>query len=160
GRADLGKLLQETFARGLWLLESLGQAVGRDRELLRGIRNLLEGFERCGDDPGLNRDEFVAVLRRGSASQHQEPLVRGAATGVLWTIGESDADQVRAEMLLFADPDHLGDFLAGLFCLAREAAQRHRELVLSIDQLLTAYADEEFLAALPSLRLAFTYFTP
>jgi hypothetical protein len=63
-------------------------------------------------------------------------------------------------MLLFADPDHLGDFLAGLFCMAREVVQRHHELVLSIDKLLVAFADEEFLTALPSLRLAFTYFTP
>jgi hypothetical protein len=38
--------------------------------------------------------------------------------------------------------------------------QRHRDLVLAIDELLVAFADEEFLAALPALRLAFTYFTP
>ena len=38
--------------------------------------------------------------------------------------------------------------------------QRHRDLIISIDQVLAAFADEEFLAALPALRLAFTYFTP
>ena len=160
GRGDVARLVQETFARGLWLLESLGQAGGRDRERLAGVRALLEAFERCGDALGLNRDEFVAVLQRVCAAKHQAAMLRGAAAGVLWTIGESNAQEVQAHLLLFADPDHLGDFLAGLFCLAREASQRHRELVLSIDRLLTAYADDEFLAALPSLRLAFTYFTP
>jgi hypothetical protein len=33
-------------------------------------------------------------------------------------------------------------------------------LLLSIDKLLLAYEDTEFLEALPSLRLAFGYFTP
>ena len=34
-------------------------------------------------------------------------------------------------MKLFADPDHLGDFLAGLFALARELVQRERNLILA-----------------------------
>jgi Family of unknown function (DUF5682) len=160
GRADLGRLVHETFTRGLWLLEGLGQGEGRDRERLTGVQALLEAFERCGDALALNRDEFVAVLQRVQASKHQAAVIRGAASGVLWTIGECNADEVQAQLLLFADPDHLGDFLAGLFCLAREASQRHRDLVLSIDRVLDAFADDEFLAALPSLRLAFTYFTP
>jgi Family of unknown function (DUF5682) len=160
GRADLAALVLETFTRGMWLLESLGQVAGRDKDLLSGIRTLLDAFERCAGTLNINRDEFVAVLQRVGSEKRQSPLVRGASSGALWTIGESDADRVFAQMLLFADPDCLGDFLAGLFCMAREVVQRHRELVLSIDKLLVAYADEEFLTALPSLRLAFTYFTP
>jgi hypothetical protein len=58
------------------------------------------------------------------------------------------------------NPDRLGDFLAGLFALAREVAQRHPELLQQIDQLLLGFNDEMFLVALPALRLAFTYFTP
>lgn len=60
----------------------------------------------------------------------------------------------------FHDPEEIGDFLNGLFCLAREAAQRHPGLVQSIDELLMSLAAEQFEIALPSLRLAFTYFTP
>jgi hypothetical protein len=63
-------------------------------------------------------------------------------------------------MRAFADPAHLGDFLTGLFGLAREVAQRQPELLLSLDGLLMGYDDEEFLAALPALRLAFSFFTP
>jgi hypothetical protein len=160
GRPDLAALLIETFARGLWLLEGLGQVAGRDRELVAGIRTLLDAFERCENKLHFDRGEYVAVLSRASAERSQRPLLRGAAMGALWTIGESDADRVRSQLLFFADPDRLGDFLAGLFALAREVVQRHRELVMSIDQMLVAYADEEFLTALPSLRLAFTFFTP
>jgi len=160
GRDDLGELLRETYARGLWLLETLGQVTGRDRDLLSGIRGLLDTFERCAEPLGLDRSEFVAVLQRVSAEKQQRPLARGAAMGALWTTGESDSARVRTELLLFANPDSLGDFLAGLFALAREVVQRHRDLILSIDEVLVAFADEEFLAALPALRLAFTYFTP
>jgi len=160
GRADLASLVRETFSRGLWLLESLGQVAGRDKELLAGLKTLLDAFERCGAKLNLDRVEFVSVFHRVGEEKRQTPLVRGAAAGTLWTIGESDAATVFAQLLLFSDPEHLGDFLTGLFCMARETVQRHRELVLSIDRLLAAYADEEFLTALPSLRLAFTYFTP
>lgn len=160
GRGDLGSLLRETYTRGLWLLETLGQVSGRDRDLLSGIRGLLDVLERCHTSLTLDREEFVSVFRRVSAAKEQRPLARGAAMGALWTLGESDASRVRAELLLFANPDSLGDFLAGLFALAREVVQRHRDLILSIDEVLAAFADEEFLAALPALRLAFTFFTP
>jgi hypothetical protein len=160
GRPDLAALVLETFTRALWLLESLGQTSGRDKELLKGMQNLLVTFERCSSSLNLNRDEFVAVMQRVSMEKRQTPVARGAAMGVLWTIGEADAEQVLAQLLLFANPECLGDFLTGLFCMAREAVQRDRELVMSIDRLLVAYADEEFMTALPSLRLAFTYFTP
>jgi hypothetical protein len=160
GRADLAALVNETFTRGLWLLESLGQVAGRDKDLLEGIRTLLDAYERCAGSLHLNREEFVAVMQRVGSDRRQSPILRGASAGSLWTIGEADADWVFAQLLLFANADHLGDFLAGLFCLAREVVQRHQGLVVSIDKLLTAYADEEFLTALPSLRLAFTYFTP
>ena len=160
GRGDMGTLLRESYARGLWLLETLGQVTGRDRDVLAGVQALLDTFERCGASLALDREEFVAVLRRVSASKPQRPLVRGAAMGALWTLGESDSTRVRTELLLFANPDSLGDFLAGLFALAREVVQRHRDFVLAVDELFVAFADEEFLAALPALRLAFTYFTP
>ena len=160
GRGDMGALLRETYARGLWLLETLGQVTGRDRDVLAGVQALLDTFERCAASLALDREEVVAVLGRVSAEKSQRPLVRGAAMGALWTLGESDSTRVRTELLLFASPDSLGDFLAGLFALAREVVQRHREFVLAVDELFVAFADEEFLAALPALRLAFTYFTP
>jgi hypothetical protein len=160
GRAELASLLAESYGRGLWLFESLGQAGGRDKDLLEGVKTLLEVFERCAAQLTLDRVEFTAVFRRVGTDRRQLPVVRGAAFGALWTIGAADAAEVFAQMLLFADPENLGDFLTGLFALARETAQRHPELVLAIDKLLVSFADEEFQAALPSLRLAFTYFTP
>jgi hypothetical protein len=160
GRGDIGLFLQETFQRTLWLLEALGQVAGRDEELLSGVAGLRDTFERCEATLGLNREEVVQVFGRVGSDRQQTPVVRGAALGALWSLGAADAEQVRAELRRFADPDQLGDFLTGLFALAREQVQRQRNLVLGIHDLLAAYNDDDFLTALPALRLAFTYFTP
>jgi hypothetical protein len=160
GRGDIGGLLAETFQRTLWLLESLGQVSGRDEALLAGVAGLRDTFERCEADLSLNREEVVQVLDRIGSDRHQSPLLRGSALGALWSLAAASPDAVKAALRRFADPDQLGDFLTGLFALAREQVQRQSDLVLGIHDLLSRYADEDFLTALPSLRLAFTYFTP
>jgi hypothetical protein len=160
GRTDLGGLLIETFGRGLWLLESLGQRSGEEAAVLTGIGLLRETFERCEALLELDRVEFVQILARVGSDRGQSPVVRGAAIGAQWSIGATGSEQVQTELRLFADPNHLGDFLTGLFALAREQVQRQRDLVMSINAVLVGYSDDQFLTALPALRLAFTYFTP
>lgn len=160
GRGEIGALVVETYQRGLWLLEGLGQVTGQDAELLAGLQMLRETFERCEQALQLDRGEFVQVLARIGADRAQRPLVRGGVLGAQWSLGTTDGEQVKTALRQFADADHLGDFLTGLFALAREQVQRQRDLVLAINELLVRYGDDDFLTALPALRLAFTYFTP
>lgn len=160
GLSDIGALLTEAYTRSLWLLESLGQAEGQDKELLRRVRLILDTFERCAASLNLDRAAFVDVFSRVSANPSQMPTLRGAAMGALWTLGEAATDALVAQVNYFAAPDVLGDYLTGLFHLAREAAQRHPDVVQSIDALLMGYNNDQFLEALPPLRLAFSYFTP
>src|SRR5262249_21802139 len=108
----------------------------------------------------IERDEFTAVMLRVERDRYKPAAVRGAAAGILWTLGVADEEQVLADLLMFAAPSDLGDFLAGIFALAREVAQHHAQLVRTIDRLLIEFGADDFQAALPSLRLAFTYFTP
>lgn len=160
GNGEIGALVVETYQRGLWLLEGLGQVAGQDAGLLDGLRMLRETFERCEQALNLDRSEFVHVLARIGADRTQRPLVRGGVLGAQWSLGIMDGEQIKTALRQFADADHLGDFLTGLFALAREQVQRQRDLVLAINELLVRYGDEDFLTALPALRLAFTYFTP
>jgi hypothetical protein len=160
GSGEFGSLLTETYQRGLWLLESLGQVTGQDTQLLNGLGSLRETFERCSDSLKLDRAELMQVLTRIGADRGQRPLVRGGVIGALWSLGAADGEQVQTALREFADPNHLGDFLTGLFALAREQVQRQRDLALGINDLLSRYNDDDFLTALPALRLAFTYFTP
>jgi hypothetical protein len=160
GRADVGAILREAFQRGMWLLEVLGQMIDPDGKTVNGVAALLDTFERCQHALTLDRGEFIDVLSRVSSDRSQGPALRGASIGALWVLGSADAERVRSELRLFANPDHLGDFLTGLFALARELAQRELKLILAIDDAMGAFAAEDFLTALPSLRLAFTFFTP
>src|SRR5262249_38101152 len=45
GSQSMGVLLREAYDRSLWLLESLGQTGGRDREVIDGVFALRETFE-------------------------------------------------------------------------------------------------------------------
>ncbi len=158
GHTNTRDLLNTTFRRALWLLESLGTGSVQDTQLLNGLKTLLETYERCGHDLGISRDDFTAIFNRIAADSTQPPLLRGAANGVLWTLGQATA--LREMLVYFAEPDHLGDFLTGLFALAREVVQRQPDLVQQIDGLLVSYDDDRFLTALPALRLAFSFFLP
>jgi hypothetical protein len=120
----------------------------------------VHSFEACERSLGLDRAELADVLRRTAGAMAQRALVRGAATGALWTLGAAEVEQVRADLEGCAAPEQFGDFLTGLFALARETAQRHPQLVAAIDALMMRFDDTGYLQALPALRLAFSFFTP
>ena len=157
--AKVGGLLVHAFHRTLWVLETLGQA-GVDAAALRGMKTLLETWQRAETSLNLDREEFISVLERVERDRHKPALLRGAAAGILWTLGKANDEQILADLLMFSAPGDLGDFLAGLFAVAREVAQRHQSLVQTIDRLLNEFGADDFQASLPSMRLAFTCFTP
>ncbi len=156
----IGDLLAQTFARALWLFDSLGQSTQPPKELLQAMHVLLEAYERAGDVLADSADEFAVVLARVEADAFKPAQLRGAALGMLWTLGQAAPESVLDRMRLFTHAEQLGDFLTGLFALAREVAQRNPQLVQSIDLALLEFTSEEFQQTLPSMRLAFTYFTP
>jgi len=102
------------------------------------------------------RSVTEAASRLAAASQ-SPPDLRGAALGLLWSLGET-VDAARA-LPGGISTELLGDWLSGLFALAREQAAGP-EMVGVLDRLVTEMAEEEFLAALPALRMAFAYFPP
>lgn len=154
-----GSLLQAAFERTLWLLEA-GGSIGESGADVQAIRQARDAFEQAEQPMQLDRREFAAVLARVQADRERTPAQRGACAGALWSLHCADPAEIRRDLLLFADPEHLGDFLSGVFTLAREEAHRDRELLCQINAVLSAWDNENFLAALPSLRLAFMAFTP
>ena len=88
----IGPLLAEAFRRSLWLLDVLGQSAGDEGLLLRGMKAMLETVERIARSPGdvdVDRTEFVAVLQRVERDRQKPAAVRGAAAGMLVSLGES-----------------------------------------------------------------------
>lgn len=157
---NVGQLLSDTFTHGVWLLQTLGVVQDRDKELLDGLKALQETYERCGDILKIGRDEFVELFMSISHDDTQTPVMRGGVSGVLLLLNEADDEAILQDMRYFSQPEQLGDFLTGLFFMAREPIQRHPDMLERIDQLITGYADDDFLVAVPSLRLAFSFFTP
>ena len=123
----------------------------RDPRRARGVRAL-----RARPARGSRR----ACSNGCATTARRAPGLRGAALGALWVLDVADDDELVAGPVQFADPGHLGDFLYGLFTLAREPVQRRPDLITRIDDVVMAFADGEFLDALPALRRAFSVFTP
>lgn len=166
-RPALARLCMAVVQRALHLVETLADA----REGLGAIDLFLacrDLFRDCPDlAPDLSplRAPFVAMLVRRLADARTPPALAGAALGFLVACGEAGAEKgvetVTAVGTLrrFGLPDTLGDCLAGLFALAREEIAEAGTLV-SVETLVAAWDDADFLRALPSLRMAFAWFPP
>ncbi len=159
GRPGLGRLLAAAWERAVWLLDQ-GVAGAASQDAIAGVRTIVGVWERCGAQLGLEGGLLDRVLARVRADRHVLPVLRGAACGARWTLALDDAAVVLAVLKGFAAPEALGDFLAGVFALAREAVQRRRDVVAAIERLVDGWDEGEFLVALPSMRLAFAGFPP
>ncbi|MDP4179524.1 MAG: DUF5682 family protein [Bacillota bacterium] len=159
-RESMTNLFLETYRRCLYLLENLGVSAQGDKYNVDGVRCIYAVYERCSGALGLTLEETGGVFRRVKEDLAQSPMLRGAAAGVLLSLKLIENSSMLSDLRLFYDPVLMGDYLTGLFALARETIQRDRDFLSEIDQWLIELNDDEFLEAVPSLRLAFTYFTP
>lgn len=168
--AHVLRIVEAAFQRGLWLAESIqGPSAPVDAGRLDAfiaIRDTLI-VDQTPDQTQLDVDENEAwdVMSRISLSRDAPPGMRGAALGLLWSTGyygDAAAAEVAAREALMrsSHPAILGDFLAGLFALAREEAVATEGLIASVDATLASMEDHEFVHGLPSLRLGFEYFPP
>ncbi|HET9170689.1 MAG TPA: DUF5682 family protein [Actinospica sp.] len=187
GSAELGPLgAVLAAALGLWrhdrLFEvsrssSLAQVIGAAAERVLALAQSVTGPDAAADPARLSalvalrdaihhaepllpvtRDETLSAAERIAKDLQSPPDLRGAALGLAWTL-TSAPDTARA-LPVGVTLRHLGDWLAGLFVLAREEAATP-ELIAVLDDLVTTRMDEEeFLGALPALRMAFGYFPP
>lgn len=159
----LSRLCLTLAERALERIEAIGDA----REGLAAIDVMLacrDLFRDCESTvPGLAglRAPFLAMLGRRLADPQTPPAIAGAALGLLVSCGEAGARTEEAVRRLrrFGLPDSLGDGLSGLFALAREEIAGD-ETLAAVEGLVAAWGDDDFLRALPSLRMAFAWFPP
>ncbi|EPX60160.1 hypothetical protein D187_002246 [Cystobacter fuscus DSM 2262] len=166
GSAEVGQLLAAAVERGLWLLEQLdGPSLPSDEGHLRAMAALRDTLRFAAQPLALDVARASAVFERRLASLHAPPAVRGASLGALWSLSRfpdeasAEAAALRATRAA-ARPSTLGDFLAGLFRLAREQVVHTPALTSVLDELIRQLTEEDFLVALPALRLAFGFFPP
>jgi hypothetical protein len=117
---------------------------------------------RHGDALNIDSQAAFELFARCAAEETTPPELAGASVGYLLACGRKGAvaGDVLAEIRRFGLPQKLGDFLAGLFALAREELNSAPEALAAIDALVVSWTDDAFLKALPAMRLAFGWFPP
>jgi hypothetical protein len=159
GAAILGETIEAAFERGLWLFEGVGGNAGAVE--VDGALALRDALRLGGPKLAVDGPRAEAVMRRRSADPAAPPAVRGAALGFLWsTRAQVDDTEAAAAVRGTARPEMLGDFLTGLFALAREEVLHSATLLGVVDDVVVPMTRDDFLIAIPSLRLAFSYFPP
>lgn len=156
---NLRPLCESLFARILWLIEGAGDDSGLTTiRAVQACRDLL----RHGDGLQLDAGFAGEVFARRLADSEIAPALAGAALGFLLSSpapalqAYHPAEHIRRHGL----PESLGDFLAGLFALAREEIGAAADTLSAIDDLVSDWPHADFLRALPALRGAFAWFPP
>ncbi|MEV6719194.1 DUF5682 family protein [Lentzea sp. NPDC051208] len=151
----LGSVIDVGTARVLWLIEGLhGGPAPADPHRLKAMAATRDAVLHARSALSLDVVDVTGVATRVSNDVQAPPDLRGAALGLAWTLGsQPDVHKVRSIKAL-------GDWLTGLFAVAREEVLASPGLVGVLDELISAMDEEEFLVALPALRLAFSYFPP
>ena len=163
---ELPAVLQAAYERAIFLGRNMRgaptQDIERCNEIMHALTRLRELLlSKAG--AGLDASLFWDMVRELAAT-HEEPLIRGAATGLLYSAGEMDAAQLAQRLHGHftggSDPRKSVAFLRGLLHSARDAAWQLPELLDALDGLLRDWPEEQFVAMLPELRLAFSTMTP
>ncbi|MFC8718247.1 DUF5682 family protein [Kitasatospora sp. NPDC057198] len=185
----LAHLVDAALRRVLWLAEGLHGSGGVDHARLRATLAARDALRHAAPVLTLPRPAALATTTRIAADPAAPPDLRGAALGLAWSLStygtaptttdddaedtgrtgnaggaESAARQARA---LAGEPERLGDWLSGLFVLAREQltgpaldAAGDASLFDALDGIVTGLPAADFLHGLPALRQAFGYFPP
>jgi hypothetical protein len=178
GSPLFGRVVEGCVTRVLWLIEGVrGGPEPADLRRLHALAATRDALLHAAGSLDVDREAALAVAARVSVQPDAPPDLRGAAFGLGWSMGAA-ADPARA-VLGAALPGTLGDWLAGLFALARDeviaqesgeggenegggqgGARAVRGVLTVLDEMIVGLTEDDFLIALPALRQAFEFFPP
>ncbi len=164
GGYDYPALLRRCFGRVLQLLPRMNSVDDHGVRKVQQACMLL--YQVTGRETfAVLRPPLIEAFQRLVGQNPIHPALHGAVLGLLYgddsrwkekidKIAESYLRGTRNMMLLSAS------FLQGLFYTARDLLLVDRSFLCRMDTLLTTLTDQDFIALLPELRLAFSYFAP
>lgn len=167
-RADaaqgLPALVAASASRTLWLLEGeSGQAAPAAPARQVALVGLRDAARHLDAGVGIDRTAVVDLARRLADDPSRPADLRGGCVGLLWSLECGTGGEAAAAARSATRPTRLGDWLAGLFAVAREEVlldDAEDGVLAAVDATLTRLLDEDFLEALPALRQAFAWFPP
>ncbi|MFG2626311.1 DUF5682 family protein [Streptomyces sp. NPDC048473] len=173
----LAAVIDGATGRLLWLLEGARGASGVDFPRLLAVVAVRDALLHAPELLSVAREAAAAIAWRISGDPEAPIDLRGAAFGLhraLAQVPGASGDPAEAvRTVATAGTDALGDWLAGLFALARdevtgavgneggdEGGSGAESLIDVLDSLVCALPDDEFLSGVPALRQAFAFFPP
>jgi hypothetical protein len=164
--AALTVVMASCVRRILWLAEGVrGGAAPADMGRLHALIAARDAVRHAPDVGGIDREAAVAVMTRIAHAADAPPDLRGAALGFTRSLGVEPTEDAERAIRGSSAPPTLGDWLAGMFALAREEVYGNdphdgNGLLDVLDTVVGAMGEHDFLVALPALRQAFTWFPP
>ncbi|MFF7754936.1 DUF5682 family protein [Streptomyces sp. NPDC007971] len=161
----LGAVVGTAADRVFRLAEGLHGGPGVDLAALRALAAARDALRHAPGLLSVTPEAAAEAAARISRDLRAPTALRGAAFGLRWALGVPDDPAPVVRALATAAVDTLGDWLTGLFALAREevahgTAADGTSLVDILDGVVSALPDTDFLLALPALRQAFAFFPP
>lgn len=167
-RADaaqgLPALVAASVSRTLWLLEGeSGPAAPAEPVRQIALLGLRDAARHLDASVGIDRTAVLDLARRLADDPTRPADLRGGCVGLLWALHGGTGDDAAAAARGATSPTRLGDWLAGLFAVAREEVlldDAEDGVLAAVDTTMTRLLDRDFLEALPALRQAFSWFPP
>lgn len=163
--ADYLDLFRICCQRIGWLAESSNSPTrSADLSEIGAMAALRDTLRHAGDVAGLDPDAVGHLFKRLAQNAQTPPDLRGAAFGALWSLSDTTpaVDPVAA-LRQMSRPTVLGDWLTGLFVLAREQLLGDLDadgVLAALDGIVSEQSEADFLIGLPALRQAFEFFPP
>ncbi|MER5937734.1 DUF5682 family protein [Streptomyces sp. NPDC001928] len=161
----LGSVVAGAADRVFWLAEGLHGGTGVDFARLRALAAARDALLHAPELLSVTREAAAEAAARIGRDPRAPADLRGAAVGLRWALGVPDDPATAVQALASRAADTLGDWLAGLFALAREEVTAGttgdgEPLIDILDGIVSALAEDDFLTGLPALRQAFAFFPP
>ncbi|MBR1554558.1 MAG: hypothetical protein IJ644_04095 [Oscillospiraceae bacterium] len=157
------KYMEQCFTKLIALLPSMGTVQPEQAQECIKICKLL--YNVSGRVFPERQNEFKSALLTLSEREQKEPSVYGAAMGLLYALDGNYLQSAENAMqgYLTGSPamkKQGASYLKGLFETARDIALMDKNFLAMTDSLLSDMEYDDFMEILPSLRLAYGYFTP
>lgn len=161
----LGSVVAGAADRVFWLAEGLHGGPGVDFARLRALAAARDALLHAPELLSVTREAAAEAAARIGRDRRAPADLRGAAVGLRWALGVPDDPATAVTALASTAADTLGDWLAGLFALAREevtagATADGEPMIDVLDGIVAAMTEDDFLTGLPALRQAFAFFPP
>ena len=162
---EVPRLLTSAYLRSCYLFPSLvhcpDEQIEENLQALNSVRELLAGDAEEQLDADIFWEGCAALL----AQQDCHFTIAGAITGLLYGEGRLDENELLRHLQGYLGAaggswEQKTGFLRGLLFSCREIAWQQRRFLGLVDRLMREWEEDDFLKALPDMRLAFADLTP